>query len=61
MGPTGPCGPCTEIYYDFGEDKGCPECAKNGIACNCGRYVEIWNLVFTQFNRKEDGTLELLP
>lgn len=61
MGPTGPCGPCTEIYYDFGEDKGCPDCAKNGIACNCGRYVEIWNLVFTQFNRKEDGTLELLP
>lgn len=61
MGPTGPCGPCTEIYYDFGEEKGCPECAKNGIACNCGRYVEIWNLVFTQFNRKEDGTLELLP
>lgn len=61
MGPTGPCGPCTEIYYDFGEDKGCPECAKNGIACNCGRYVEIWNLVFTQFNRKEDGSLELLP
>ena len=61
MGPTGPCGPCSEIYYDFGEDKGCPDCAKNGIACNCGRYVEIWNLVFTQFNRLEDGTLEQLP
>lgn len=61
MGPTGPCGPCSEIYYDFGEDKGCPDCAKNGIACNCGRYVEIWNLVFTQFNRLEDGTLEKLP
>lgn len=61
MGPTGPCGPCSEIYYDFGEDKGCPDCAKNGIACDCGRFVEIWNLVFTQFNRLEDGTLELLP
>lgn len=61
MGPTGPCGPCSEIYYDFGEDKGCPDCAKNGIACNCGRFVEIWNLVFTQFNRLEDGTLEKLP
>ena len=61
MGPTGPCGPCSEIYYDFGEDKGCPDCAKNGIACNCGRYVEIWNLVFTQFNRLEDGILEKLP
>lgn len=59
MGPTGPCGPCTEIYYDFG-DKGCknPHC---DISCNCGRYVEIWNLVFTQFDRQEDGTLNPLP
>ncbi|MDO5765257.1 MAG: alanine--tRNA ligase-related protein, partial [Elusimicrobiales bacterium] len=59
MGPTGPCGPCTEIYYDFG-DKGCknPHC---DITCNCGRYVEIWNLVFTQFDRQEDGTLNALP
>ncbi len=59
MGPTGPCGPCTEIYYDFG-DKGCqnPHC---DISCNCGRYVEIWNLVFTQFDRQEDGTLNALP
>ena len=61
MGPTGPCGPCSEIYYDFGEEKGCPNCAKNGIACNCGRFVEIWNLVFTQFNRREDGKLDMLP
>lgn len=59
MGPTGPCGPCTEIYYDFG-DKGCtnPHC---DITCDCGRYVEIWNLVFTQFDRQEDGTLNALP
>lgn len=59
MGPTGPCGPCSEIYYDFG-DKGCqnPHC---DITCNCGRYVEIWNLVFTQFDRQEDGTLKALP
>ena len=59
MGPTGPCGPCSEIYYDFG-DKGCtnPNC---DITCNCGRYVEIWNLVFTQFDRQEDGTLNPLP
>jgi len=55
MGPTGPCGPCSEIYYDFGY-KGCknPKC---DITCDCGRFVEIWNLVFTQFDRKEDGTI----
>lgn len=59
MGPTGPCGPCSEIYYDFG-DKGCqnPHC---DITCDCGRYVEIWNLVFTQFDRQEDGTFKPLP
>ncbi len=59
MGPTGPCGPCTEIYYDFG-DKGCknPHC---DITCNCGRFVEIWNVVFESYNRLEDGTLESLP
>jgi alanyl-tRNA synthetase len=61
MGPTGPCGPCSEIYYDFGPDKGCPLCKDKTIACDCGRYVEIWNLVFTQFNRFDDGKLELLP
>ncbi|MDR1684718.1 MAG: alanine--tRNA ligase [Elusimicrobiota bacterium] len=59
MGPTGPCGPCSEIYYDFGG--GCPQCKDKGIACGCGRYVEIWNLVFTQFNRLEDGALQPLP
>ncbi len=59
MGPTGPCGPCSEIYYDFG-DKGCtnPHC---DITCNCGRYVEIWNIVFESYNRQEDGTFKALP
>ncbi len=59
MGPTGPCGPCTEIYYDFG-DKGCknPHC---DITCNCGRFVEIWNIVFESYNRQEDGSLQPLP
>ncbi len=48
-GDTGPCGPCSEIYYDFGENYGCgkEECNPN---CNCGRYLEVWNLVFTQYN-----------
>ena len=60
MGDTGPCGPCSEIYYDLGKDVGCgrPECS---LECDCGRYVEIWNLVFTQYNRDESGTLTPLP
>ena len=51
---TGPCGPCSEIYFDRGEQYGCdnPDC-KPG--CDCDRYVEFWNHVFTQFNRDEDG------
>ena len=59
MGPTGPCGPCTEIYFDFG-DKGCknPHC---DITCDCGRFVEIWNIVFESYNRQEDGSLKPLP
>ena len=61
MGPAGPCGPCSEIYYDFGPDQGCAKCKDKKIECGCGRYVEIWNLVFTQFNRLEDGALEPLP
>lgn len=52
---TGPCGPCSEIYFDKGEQYGCdsPNCF---VGCDCDRYMEIWNLVFTQFNREEDGT-----
>ncbi len=60
MGDTGPCGPCSEIYIDMGEARGCkkPDCA---VGCSCDRYIEFWNLVFTQYDRKEDGTLEPLP
>jgi len=59
-GPNGPCGPCSEIFFDQGSDKGCrePDCSP---ACDCGRFIEVWNLVFTQFNRKEGGLLEPLP
>ncbi len=51
----GPCGPCTEIYYDRGEEYGCdsPTC---GVGCDCDRYMEFWNLVLTQFDKNEDGT-----
>ncbi|MEW9082236.1 alanine--tRNA ligase [Caldanaerobacter subterraneus] len=58
---TGPCGPCSEIYFDRGEEKGCgkPDC---GIGCDdCDRYVEFWNLVFTQFNKDEQGNYHRLP
>jgi len=52
---TGPCGPCSEIYYDRGADKGCgkPDCK---VGCECDRFIEFWNLVFTQFYRHEDGS-----
>jgi len=56
---TGPCGPCSEIYYDRGADKGCgkPDCT---VGCDCDRFIEVWNNVFTQFDKQEDGTyLEL--
>lgn len=51
----GPCGPCSEIYYDRGEKYGCgsPDCT---VGCDCDRYMEFWNLVFTQFNKQEDGS-----
>jgi len=59
-GSSGPCGPCSEIFYDFGEEFGCgkPTCAPN---CECGRFAEIWNLVFTQYNQDEQGRRTLLP
>lgn len=52
---TGPCGPCSEIYFDKGKEYGCdnPNCY---VGCDCDRYMEIWNLVFTQFSKEEDGT-----
>ncbi len=60
MGDTGPCGPCTEIFWDNGPEVGCgqPDCA---VGCDCDRYMEIWNNVFMQYNRSADGTLTPLP
>ncbi|NLA74946.1 MAG: alanine--tRNA ligase [Deltaproteobacteria bacterium] len=60
MGETGPCGPCSEIHFDQGSSIGCgkPDC---GPACNCDRFLEIWNLVFTQFDRSASGKLTPLP
>ncbi len=60
MGPTGPCGPCSEIIYDQGEGTGCgrPACS---VGCDCDRFLEIWNLVFMQFNAAEDGSKTPLP
>ncbi len=59
-GNSGPCGPCSEIHYDYGEKSGCgkPDC---GPGCECGRFVEIWNLVFTQYNQDKDGKRTPLP
>jgi len=60
MGPTGPCGPCSEIIFDQGEEIGCgkPGCA---VGCDCDRFLEIWNLVFMQYNQDADGTKAPLP
>jgi alanyl-tRNA synthetase len=61
MGDTGPCGPCSEIHYDMGpaaSDAGHADCQ---FGCECGRYVEIWNLVFMQFDKQPDGTMRPLP
>jgi len=60
MGETGPCGPCSEIIYDQGPGVGCgrPEC---DLECGCDRFLEIWNLVFTQFDRDAQGNLTPLP
>jgi len=60
MGPTGPCGPCSEIYIDQGEALGCgkPTCT---VGCDCDRYLEIWNLVFMQYDRDDAGNMDPLP
>jgi alanyl-tRNA synthetase len=60
MGPTGPCGPCSEIFIDQGKTVGCgqPSCE---VGCDCDRFLEIWNLVFMQYNRDESGKLTPLP
>jgi alanyl-tRNA synthetase len=61
MGDTGPCGPCSELHYDMGpeaSDAGHADCE---FGCECGRYVEIWNLVFMQFDRQPDGEMRPLP
>jgi alanyl-tRNA synthetase len=60
MGDTGPCGPCTEIFWDNGPGTGCgsPDCA---VGCDCDRYMEIWNNVFMQFNRDATGVMTPLP
>ncbi|MBQ3425923.1 MAG: alanine--tRNA ligase [Clostridia bacterium] len=57
---TGPCGPCSEIYFDRGAEYGCgkPTC---GVGCDCDRYMEVWNLVFTQFDKDDNGNYNPLP
>jgi alanyl-tRNA synthetase len=65
MGDTGPCGPCSELHYFQGGDISCAEEKAGrtcqGVACDCDRWLEIWNLVFMQFERSADGTLTPLP
>ncbi len=63
-GPNGPCGPCSELHYDTGcctIGKVCPDPEKCRPGCPCGRFVEVWNLVFTQYDRQPDGRLAPLP
>jgi alanyl-tRNA synthetase len=60
MGEQGPCGPCSEIFFDHGPEHGCNKKDCN-VGCSCDRYVEIWNLVFMQFNRDQAGKLTELP
>ncbi|MHC2994405.1 MAG: alanine--tRNA ligase [Candidatus Atribacteria bacterium] len=59
VGPTGPCGPCSEIYIDLGEERASKE--GGGVGVDGERYLELWNLVFMQYNRNEDGSLTPLP
>ncbi len=62
MGDTGPCGPCSEIHYDQGDLVPCTEPGEcQGVACECDRYLEVWNLVFMQYNRDKTGKLTPLP
>ena len=60
MGETGPCGPCSEIIYDLGKNFSCgqPQCA---VGCDCDRWLELWNLVFMQYNKDSEGRLTSLP
>jgi len=59
-GPTGPCGPCSELYYDQGPETGCGS-AECQPGCDCDRFLEYWNLVFMQYDRQDDGSLDPLP
>ncbi|MCF7635135.1 MAG: alanyl-tRNA synthetase [Dehalococcoides mccartyi] len=59
-GDSGPCGPCSEIHYDFGQEMGCGKADCNP-SCKCGRFCEIWNLVFVQFNQDKSGKRQNLP
>ncbi|RPJ64444.1 MAG: alanine--tRNA ligase [Acidobacteria bacterium] len=61
MGDTGPCGRCSEVHYFRGNHLPCPKPECLGVACECDRYVEIWNNVFMEFDRQADGTLNPLP
>ena len=62
MGDTGPCGPCSEIYFDWGPQPGCPKAPTDcDPSCECGRWLEIWNLVFMQFDRDASGAMTPLP
>lgn len=61
MGDTGPCGPCSEVFFDRGEKYGCDAEVCGIGSCDCDRWMEIWNLVFMQFDRSEDGALTPLP
>ena len=59
-GDSGPCGPCSEIHYDFGEEYGCGK-SDCDPSCSCGRFSEIWNLVFTEYNQDREGKRTKLP
>src|SRR5690606_33971013 len=61
MGDTGPCGRCSEIHYFRGSELPCPEPVCLGPACDCDRFVEVWNNVFMEFDRQPGGSLAPLP